>query len=46
MHQVEINALLDERVASAKEVFDRIEQPDHLGVESGLFLHLAQSCLL
>src|ERR1019366_2150698 len=46
MHQIEVDTLLDQRVAGAKEIFDRIEKPEHLGVESGLLFHLTQSCLL
>jgi hypothetical protein len=46
VHQVKVDALLDERVAGAKKVFDRVEPPDDLRVEAGLFLHLAQRRLL
>ena len=46
VHQVEVDALLDQRVAGAKEVFDRVERLDDLRIEPGLFLHLAQRRLL
>jgi hypothetical protein len=46
MHQVKIDALLDQRVAGAEKILDRVEPPDDLRIEPGLFLHLAQRRLL
>jgi len=46
MHQVEVDALLDQRVAGAKKILDRVEPSDDLRIEAGLFLHLSQRRLL
>jgi len=46
MHQVKIDALLDQRVAGAKKILDRVEPADDLRIEPGLFLHLTQRRLL
>jgi hypothetical protein len=42
VHQVKVDALLDQRVAGAKEILDRVEPSDDLRIEPSLFLHLAQ----
>jgi len=46
VHQVKVDAFLDQRVAGAKEILDRVEPSHDLRIEPGLFLHLAQRRLL
>jgi len=44
-HQIEIDAFVDERVAGAKEIFDRVERPDDLSGNAGLLENFSEGRL-
>jgi hypothetical protein len=46
VHQVKVDALLDQRIAGAEKVLNRVEASDDLRIKPGLFLHFTQRRLL
>jgi len=46
VHEVKVDALLDQSIACPKKVLDGIQQPEDLSIQSRLFLDLAQRRLL